>query len=352
LDRGGYGGIESRLGGFSQSLIESFNNWLVMRFARGILILIAVFGVAYLVWNPGLSIINGRHDLGRNGIWLGHGWLGNDIWFVENARDKTKFRSRYAILKLKQELDTHGIRDLFPHLTPTGIDGKIPTVDEAQTKLFLELLPNKRVMPWLGGVTGKTVFLESPTWRKTFVSSVKTLLETYPHFAGVHLDFEPLHNHDEGFLKLLLELRAVIGAGKLISLATPKPNIIPGIAPDWFWDKSMFLEVSRLADQIVPMLYDTSISLQKPYIALIETWTRDVLLSSNGKEVLLGVPAWDEPSISHHPDIENITNSLRGIQAALEPEMPKNYAGIALYAHFTFDDSRWKILEQEFTRSR
>jgi Glycosyl hydrolases family 18 len=328
-----------------------FDNGLVIRFARGILVLIVVLGGAYLLWNPGLRITNGQHDLARNGIWLGHGWLGDDIWFKKNARDASKFRTRAVILKLKQELDTHAIQDLFPHLTPTGKDGKIPTVDAIQTKLFLELLPNKRIMPWLGGVTGKTVFLNSTSWRKNFISSVKSLLENYPQFVGVHLDFEPVRNHHVGFLELLTELRAAIGSNKLISVATPKPNVIPGFAPDWFWDKSMFLEVAKIADQIVPMLYDTSISLDKPYVALMETWTRDVLTWSNGKEVLLGVPAWDEPSISHHPDVENITNSLRGIHAALEPEMPVNYAGIALYAHFTMNDSRWKILKREFSHT-
>jgi hypothetical protein len=46
-----------------------------------------------------------------------------------------------------------------------------------------------------------------------------------------------------------------VGKQKLISVATAKPNIIPGIAPDWFWDNTMFLAVSKILDQIVPMLY-------------------------------------------------------------------------------------------------
>ncbi len=316
------------------------------------MVLVTVLIVGYLFWNPGSSVTDGTHDLGRNGIWLGHGWLGDDVWFAENARDSKIFRSQAAILKLKQELDLHGIRDVFPHLTPTTLDGKIPEVDATQTKLFLELLPNKRVLPWLGGVTEKTVFLESQTWRNTFASSVKKLLETNPKFAGIHLDFEPVRNHTPGFLELLTEVRAAIGSDKFISIATPKPNVIPGVAPDWFWDKNMFQEVSKIVDQIVPMLYDTSIPLDKPYVALMKTWTFEVLNWSNGTEVLLGVPAWDEPTISHHPSVENLTNALHGIHAALELKMPKNYAGVALYAHFTMDDSRWKTLETEFSRTR
>lgn len=315
------------------------------RVARGLLILGVILGTSYAFWNPGLSITNGRHDLGHNGIWLGHGWVGDDNWFNENAREKTIFRTRTVILELKQELDLHGIRDVFVHLTPTTVNGKIPEVDATQTKLFLELLPNKRVMPWLGGITGKSTFLGSIAWRKNFVSSVKKLLEKYPSFAGIHLDFEPLQNQDIGFLELLTEFRIVIGESKLISVATPIPRI--GF---WGWDKDMFEKVSKISDQIVPMLYDSHIPLQKPYVTLISSWTRNILNWSNGKDVLLGVPAWDEPTASHHPNVENLENALHGIHAALEPKMPKNYAGIALYAHFTMDNLRWKTLGQEFTR--
>ncbi len=325
--------------------MQRLENAGVKSVARGLLVLAAVLVLAYLIWNPGSSVTYGQHDLGRNGIWLGHGWLGDDDWFNENARDTTKFRSRVAILALKNELDSHGIRDVFGHLTPTNLDGKIPEVDANQTKLFLELLPNKRVMPWLGGVTGKTVFLSSSQWRKNFVSSTKNLLERFPDFAGVHLDFEPLPNQDQGFLELLLELRVAIGTSKLISVATPIPKV--GF---WGWDKSMFLKVSSNTDQIVPMLYDTHIPLEKPYVALMAFWTREILDWSNGKEVLLGVPAWDEPTASHKPKVENLKNALRGIHAALESEIPKNYAGIALYAHFTMKASRWKVLETEFNR--
>jgi hypothetical protein len=230
------------------------------------------------------------------------------------------------------------------HLTPTTVNGKIPEVDAIQTKLFLELLLNKRVMPWLGGVTGKSAFLGSIAWRKNFVSSVNKLLEQYPSFAGIHLDFEPLENHDIGFLELLSELRIAIGKSKLISVATPIPRV--GL---WGWDKNMFEKVSKISDQIVPMLYDSHIPLQKPYVALMSSWTWEILHWSNGKDVLLGVPAWDEATASHHPEIENLENALHGIHGALKPKIPKNYAGIALYAHFTMDNSRWKTLELEFT---
>src|SRR5438034_2866009 len=46
-------------------------------FIPGCSLLLAVW-FGYLLWSPGLDIRDGRHDRGRNGIWLGHGWLGGD----------------------------------------------------------------------------------------------------------------------------------------------------------------------------------------------------------------------------------------------------------------------------------
>ncbi|OYV03117.1 MAG: hypothetical protein CFE26_21500, partial [Verrucomicrobiales bacterium VVV1] len=62
---------------------------------RTFLLLGAILGalcLGYLVWSPGQRIQDGRHDLRTNGIWIGHGWLGDDSWFLENGKDKTLFR--------------------------------------------------------------------------------------------------------------------------------------------------------------------------------------------------------------------------------------------------------------------
>jgi hypothetical protein len=55
-------------------------------------LLVAVW-LGYWLWAPGLDVRDGRHDRGRNGIWLAHGWLGTDEWFVHNA--KTNELGRY-----------------------------------------------------------------------------------------------------------------------------------------------------------------------------------------------------------------------------------------------------------------
>jgi len=65
--------------------------------------------VLYFVWSPGRDIRDGRHDFSRNGIWLQHGWLGDDLWFVHNKREDKKayFRNPENIRKLAALLRRH-----------------------------------------------------------------------------------------------------------------------------------------------------------------------------------------------------------------------------------------------------
>src|SRR5690606_31237174 len=127
---------------------------------------------------------DGRHDRGRNGIWIGHAWLGDDAWFVENEREaqKATHRGREAVERLATQLREHRITDLFPHLAPASLHGPLPAVDDEQAELFLDVFgrPTERVVPWIGGVRDRHVFPASRPWREAFVASVLQLLDRHP----------------------------------------------------------------------------------------------------------------------------------------------------------------------------
>jgi len=65
-------------------------------------------------------IRDGRHDLRTNGIWIQHGWLGDDSWFQRNHRDKALFRSDQKVQELADLLGSHGVKYVFPHLCLIG----------------------------------------------------------------------------------------------------------------------------------------------------------------------------------------------------------------------------------------
>jgi Glycosyl hydrolases family 18 len=311
--------------------------------------------LGYWLWSPGIDIRDGRHDLGHNGIWLQHGWLGADNWFQENKKvDRmATFRSAEHIHELAVLLQQHHITDVYPHLCPTQPNGGIPSVDAPQTRRFLQEFTGFRVMPWIGGNLDIQVKLHNPKWRSTFIHSISTLLNTYTNFSGVHLNIEPLPSGNKEFLQLLDELHAALPKGKLLSLAAYPPPTRWQPSLEVHWEESYFREVARRADQMVVMMYDTSINHQKLYQSLMSAWTKEVLTWAPGKNVLLGVPTYEDANTSYHdPRVENVSNSLLGIHRGLADLrlLPPNYQGIAIYSEWEISAPEWNYLREHFLR--
>jgi hypothetical protein len=52
---------------------------------------VALLLIAYFLWCPGQRITDGRHDRGHHAVWLSHGWLGAESWFVDYDRSPDAF---------------------------------------------------------------------------------------------------------------------------------------------------------------------------------------------------------------------------------------------------------------------
>src|SRR2546422_1683341 len=124
----------------------------VWRITIAVASVIAVVFLAYALWRPGLDITDGRHDQGSNAIWLAHGWLGGDEWFVRNNKTNefAKYRSTASIKALAERLRSHGIKDVFPHLCPAEPAGHLPPIDPTQVEQLLDIFAEFRVLPWIG----------------------------------------------------------------------------------------------------------------------------------------------------------------------------------------------------------
>jgi hypothetical protein len=314
----------------------------------------SIFGIclAYLLWRPGLDVRDGRHDQGRNGLWLSHGWLGGDEWFIQNGKtnEYAKYRSPANLQNLSDKLRRHHIADVFPYLCPSEPDGRIPQINPNQTERFLDALDGFRVMPWIGGPNGGNVRLEDPAWRSIFTSQVRSLLQAHPRFAGVQVNIEPLPSGDTNFLILLEELRTALPQGKLLSVATYPPPTRWHPHPEVHWDEGYFGEVARRCDQLAVMMYDVGQRLPKTYQRLMADWTREVLAWSRGKAVLLGVPTYEDPDAGYHrPNVENLTNALLGVHRGLSFQaLPTNYQGVAIYSDWETSDEEWQYFSEHF----
>lgn len=313
------------------------------------MITLLMFG--FLLWTPGKRVENGIYDLRSNGIWMQHGWLGDDAWFERYKREKSKFRNDAKIQEVAALLKSHGVNYIFPHLCPCKADGTIAACDTVQTARFLRHFSDFKVIPWIGGVFEKQCYPSSEQWRSRFVTSTLALLEAHPGLAGVQINIEPMPSGNPGFLKLLTELKEQLPEGKILSIAAYPPPTIWQPSEEVHWDETYFREVAKRVDQVAPMMYDTGIRRKKLYQQLMAKWTREILLWSEDTEVLLGLPAYDDTGVGYHdPKIENLENGILGINAGLGKfkNLPKNYAGVAIYSEWEMDDAKWALFECEF----
>ena len=100
--------------------------------------------------------------------------------------------------------------------------GRIAPVDDAQTELFLDNIGNRRVIPWVGGVLGKHVNLESASWRTNLAASVRDLLSRHLRLAGIQINVEPLPSGNRDFLTLLDLIRDTFPRGNTVPFPTTK----------------------------------------------------------------------------------------------------------------------------------
>ena len=317
---------------------------------RGLLSIILtaiVIAGLYILWNPiGVTKSSG-YDRGKNGIWLAHGWFGADEWFVRYGKQDQiqRFREQASIHRLTENLSQQHIRDLFPHVAPADSYGNLPALDHSQVDQFLSSVQGMRVMPWVGGVIGKTVDPNSQEWRGTFIQSILALLERHPQLSGVHVNIEPWPTGNKVLLDLLKQIKSEIPAGKLLSVAAYPPTTLLHPFPSIHWDESYYKEVSVVVDQLVVMMYDTALQFNKLYQYLMKKWTIEVLTWSQGADVLLGVPAYSDAVVGYHnPSVENLDNALAGIQAGLSSftDLPEHFQGVAIYSDWEMEPQEWR----------
>lgn len=314
----------------------------------------AVFWVFLIALSCHAQLENGEptaYDKGENGIWVQHGWLGDDVWFKSTGNNKSDFRSKRKVLELARRLRDHRIAYVYPHLCPTAETGELPGVDHEQTELVLDGLQDIRVVPWVGGVYRKHCLPESKEWRTNFISSVRALLDTHPRLAGVQINIEPMPSGHPEYLLLLSELKSALPKGKMLSVAAypPPTDFQPNMLVHW--EEDYFKDVSQRVDQMVPMMYDTAIRAPNEYVALMTKWTRESLLWAGKTDVLLGLPAYDDAWAGYHdPKVENLENSLIGFKRGLLGFSipPNNYRGVALYCDWEMDSEEWKTFSRIF----
>jgi hypothetical protein len=309
--------------------------------------------LTYSLWSPGRDIRDGRHDRRSNALWLQHAWLGDDTWFAENPRatQKENVRDSQRLARFAAELQRHHVRYVFPHLCPAQATGSIARSDSAQVERFLDAMQAAKIetLPWIGGVRGGSALPGNANWRRSFSESCVQLLNEHPRLSGIHVNIEPMPSGDPDFLLLLDELRAALPRGKILSIAAYPPPTNWQRAPSVHWDEAYSRAVAARADQVAVMMYDTSLRTAKLYEKLMRDWTVEVLEWYSPKQVLLGIPAYDDAGVDYHdPATENLAHAIAGIHAGLGDIPPEHFAGVSIYCEWQMTEDKWQTFSERF----
>ncbi len=292
------------------------------------------------IWCPARGL-----DRGHNALWLSHGWLGGSSWFAENNRLWEGYRGLAAQEALAERLDRLNVGVVYPHLCPTDASGHLPEVDPAQVEGFAQALPGVEVLPWIGGVNGRHVFLRDSAWRATFVAEAAALVRA-GGFAGVHLNIEPLPSGDADYLSLLEELKTALPAGKRLSVAAYPPQVLASQVLEVHWTTDYFTEVAERSDELAVMTYDSGLWLPGPFALLVARWSQKAREAAGSTDLFLGVPTYDDEVQSwHKPIAENLRSGLAGLGLV---DGGAGYRGVAIYANWELDEKEVGWLEEVF----
>ncbi len=275
-----------------------------------------------------------------NAIYLQRSW-------IMKEKDTAKLKDLVYFLK---EME---IKYIYIHHTPFDSNGKLPELSEAATRKLISYLNENyselKILIWVGGIRTfdkesdkGTFLLRDSDYRNSVVSEIKNIMTEF-NFDGVHLNIEPVKNHDPDFLKLLKKLKENIPESKILSIAAFKPYFIRN--PDGiYWDSKYYRKVAQYCDQMVVMAYDTNLSHKISYLLYLKYTIRKVLLAmkslENPPEILIGVPAY-HPKDKPAAKVENLKISIRATASIINSmKSSEVFSGIAIY-------SLWRLDQEE-----
>ncbi len=102
-------------------------------------------------------------------------------------------------------------------------------------------------------------------------------------------------------------------------------------------------------DQMAVMAYDSTLTSAWLYRQWLRFQVIGISKAVQGTQVelLFGVPTSEEPTATHRPDIENVSNGLQGVLDGLNDQEAVSGAvqGVAIYPYWEMDASEWATYE-------
>jgi glycosyl hydrolase family 18 (putative chitinase) len=287
------------------------------------------------------SYAGSRFNTNQNAVWLEHSWSGAP-------------QSPQSYDALAAQLRREGIAYVYAHVGPLKSDGTIPTSLAPNASAFAaalhERIPGIKVFAWIGQLEAasgapadETVNLADSSVRAAIVATAAGFVRD-GGFDGVHYDIEPIRNNNAHFLDLLIETRAALPSGALISVSAQKwaPNAHladllyrTGRGGQW-WTSYYYAAVAAHVDQLAVMTYDSGMPTSQAYEIFVQQETKHILAAvrsaNHPPEVLIGIPTYTGDNAWFHASAENMRTALSGVIAGLNSDKDTHpFVGVAIY---------------------
>lgn len=317
----------------------------------------------YLVWG---FLTRPPAPAVRHAVWV------QSLYFRGVQPSTRELLTDAHLVQLANTFVANGIRDAYMFAGPDNEDGTVPNYAFSDTaiatvKRLRTLAPQVRILPWLGGLQDKTVFLNNPTWRtRAIENTVK--LATALGVVGVHLDFEyilpestyvieeqgiqgprsPVSEYHPSMREFFRELK--VRAPSLF-ISTVFPSSAPEVTP-WKANprRADLLSIAPFVSQVSFLYYDTSIRTQAVFEAGLTHQLEDsnaVRRSSPQTELLIAFGSFvNVAPLQPFRDlaIESIPNSFMTLRRVLErmefKESPVD--AIAIFSDWETSPEEWR----------
>jgi hypothetical protein len=284
------------------------------------------------------------------------------------------------LIKLAATLENNNIRYAYLFAGPFSREGFLPDYSFSDTavqsvKTLKELYPGIVILPWVGGIQNKTVFLNDSLWVKNALSDSKRLINTL-NVPGLHFDFEFILKGND-----FLDRTEVVGGSGDIDAYGENVNefhrYFRELMPEAFvssvvvstspgtkhWKRKTTIKelttLTRYVDQLSFLYYDTYLSSQRQFEENCKYLLKDIRELKKFEpnvQYLISIGTFInalELQKYRNMEIENIPNSLKTIRSC-QREVSSSEGivevdGISIFCNWETDDSEWREIYKYWT---
>lgn len=322
-----------------------------------------------------LCIVQAHNADGAESIRLGQenaAWSRSIFFRGFDPTTKEKLTNE-TLARFASDLERNGIRYAYIFSGPYQKDGHLPayafSARARKSVAFLKKAhPKLKILPWIGGVEGKTVFLEDAAWVKNSLHDTARLMGSIP-FDGVHVDLEyvlfpktnastaPLEAYDADWVRFHRKLRETLPHA---FISTVVVSSAPGTNP-WKHKHSPkdLRDVSRVVDQVALMYYETGLHDHEAYRENMRLQLRQIEgmkdeLGKKAPQYLFGIGTFkSEKRLRRYRDMrfEDVSVTLTTLRKLMEQDFPAKRLidGLAIYCEWLTGPEDWKQIRTQWT---